>query len=1062
MKPNTGQQQEIRSLLKESSINEDVFHELYDHIITGLEEQASSKFDIREIQVMVNNEFNELVNTQEEKRAYRRMNNALGFVLFGIALLTYWLTMEPTVSFWDCGEFIAASYKMQVGHQPGAPVFLMIANLFSLLAFGDVSKVAYWVNFSAVLASAATIMFLFWTITALALKVYRKEKIKSKATHIFTAGVIGALAFTFSDTFWFSAVEAEVYALSALFTAVTFWAILKWENQQTDRYLVFIAFIVGLSTGVHLLSLLVIPAIALVYYLRQSKNVTTYGLIKALLAGCIIVALVQFVILQYLVLLAAKFDLLFVNSLGLSFGSGALFFLLLLAGTIRWAIYYSIRTRKYKLNLGLICLTFLLLGFSSYFMILIRANAKPAINLSNPDNIFSLYGYLGRSNYGSTPLLYGNTFDAKLMENKVTGNTYRKGKTKYEISGNTYESVFDKNMVFPRIYSQKPGHDTYYRNWLNIGEKDNATFADNLRFFSTWQVGFMYWRYFLWNFSGRQNDIQSQGEIVNGNWVTGIQPLDALHLGSQTNLPQTIKANEAHNRYFGLPFIIGIAGLIWLSRKNKYSSIVLCTLFFFTGLAIILYLNQDPLQVRERDYAYAGSFYTFAIFIGFGVLALKDVFAKVTPARWSMVSAAVICFVAVPVLMGTQGWNDHDRSQKTTARDWARNYLNSCAPNAILFTNADNDTYPLWYAQEVEGIRTDVRVVCIQFLSGDAYINQMKKQLNRSAPLPISMPEEKYVDGLRDYLPYVDYGIQDSVELKELLAVLTSDNKNDQVQMNDGSFMNFLPTKRLKITIDSDQVVNTRTVKPEERSRLAPAIEWEFKKSYATKADLAMFDILATNNWKRPVYFATSVSEDTYLGLDKYLYLEGYAYRLIPFKTKDDGKDKSERTNSDVMYNNVMTKLDYKAFKKAAYLDPESRRIINSTWGFNNTLANNLISEGKADKAKDIMKKSLDELPVRNYTVSDTLARLYTVKNLYALHQIEEANKQAEATAAFLMQELDYIAALSPGFQRGYIENAQVGLYVLSSLDKLTADNHQKKLNRSIRNAFNLQVKNFG
>jgi len=511
-----------------------------------------------------------------------------------------------------------------------------------------------------------------------------------------------------------------------------------------------------------------------------------------------------------------------------------------------------------------------------------------------------------------------------------------------------------------------------------------------------------------------------------------------------------------------LPLIIGIAGLIWLSRKNKYSSMVLVTLFFFTGLAIILYLNQDPLQVRERDYAYAGSFYTFAIFIGFGVLALKDLLTKVAPARWSMISAGIICFITVPVLMGTQGWNDHDRSQKTTARDWARNYLNSCAPNAILFTNADNDTYPLWYAQEVEGIRTDVRVVCIQFLSGDAYINQMKKQLNRSAPLPISMPEEKYVDGVRDYLPYVDYGIQDSVELKDLLAVLTSDDKNDQVQMNDGSFMNFLPTRKLKLSIDSEQVVNTRTVKPGDKSKLASAIEWEFKKSYATKADLAMFDILATNNWERPVYFATSVSEDTYLGLDNYLYLEGYAYRLIPFENKNDGKNKAERTNSDVMYNNMMTKLDYKAFNKASYLDPESRRIVNSTWGFNNTLANNLISEGKADKAGDIMKKSLRELPVRNYTVSDTLSRLYTVKNLYALNEIEEANKQAEATAAFLMQELDYIAALSPGFQRAHIENVQVGLYVLSSLDKLTADNHQKELNRTIRSNFNLQVKNFG
>ncbi len=1062
MKLTLQQQRDLRTQLMESAINEDAFNELYDHVVTGLEQEATrDRFDIDQIKELVDTQFSEMVNTRGEKRAYRRMNNMIGFAVFGIAFMTYWLTMEPTVSFWDCGEFIAASYKLQVGHQPGAPLFLMIGKLFSLLSFGNTAKIAYWINFSSVLASAATVMFLFWTITAMALKVCSKQKIRRAWYSIFAAGVIGSLAFAFSDTFWFSAVEAEVYSLSTLFTAITFWAILKWERRQTDNYLILIAFLVGLSIGVHLLSLLTIPAVTLVYYFRNALKITTTGIVKALIAGCIIVGFVQFVVIQYLVLFAAKFDLLFVNTFGLFFGSGAIFFVLLLAGAIGWAVYYSIRIKNYRLNLGLICLAFLLLGFSSYFMIIIRANAKPAINLSNPDNSFSLYNYLGRSNYGSTPLIYGNTFDAKVIENEETGNTYRRGKTGYEVSGKTYKSIFDKNMLFPRIYSQKPAHAGYYRNWLNMKGDESPSFAQNIRFFSSWQLGFMYWRYFLWNFSGRQNDIQSQGEMENGNWVTGIKPLDALRLGNQSQLPPSITMNEAHNRYFGLPLMIGIAGLIWLSRKNKYSSMVVGAFFFFTGLAIILYLNQDPVQVRERDYAYVGSFYAFAIFIGFGVLAVKDLLAKFASSRWSLVSATVICLLAVPVLMGSQGWDDHNRSQKTTAVDWAGNYLNSCAPNAILFTNADNDTYPLWYAQEVEGIRTDVRVVCIQFLSDDAYINQMKKQLNRSAPLPVSMPEEKYADGVRDYLPYVDYGIQDSVELKDLLAVLTSDNKNDQVQMTDGTFMNFLPAKKLKLTVDSDQVVKTHTVKPEDKMKVASSMEWVFKKEYATKADLAMFDILATNNWKRPVYFATSVSEDTYLGLDKYLYLEGYAYRLIPFKSIEDGKDKSERTNSDVMYSNVMNRIDYKAFKRASYLDPESRRIVNGTWSFNNTLANNLIAEGKVGKAGNLMEKCLRDLPTRSYTIGDTLTQLYTVKNLYSLNKADEANKQATATTDFLIQELNYIAALSPDFKQQQTRNIQIGLYVLGSLDKLTAEYHQKELNQIIRNNFSALVKDF-
>jgi len=1063
MKISLQQQSDIRSHLLEVSVANGSFDELYDHILTALEQKpATARFDLKEVKEMINTEFASVINTPQEKKRYQLINNAGGIVMFIVALLTYWLTMEPTVSFWDCGEFIAASHKLQVGHQPGAPLFLMIGKMFSLLAMGNTAKIAYWVNFSAVLASAATIMFLFWTITAMAAKLYRKEKIINSVWSIIVAGAIGALAYTFSDTFWFSAVEAEVYALSSLFTAVTFWAILKWENQGSDRWLIFIAFTVGLSTGVHLLSLLTIPAVTLIYYFKKSATPTLAGMLKAFAAGCLIVGIVQIVIIQYFTLLAAKADLLFVNTLGLSFGSGAIFFILCCAGVITWGITYAIRTNKYNLNLSLLCLTFLLFGFSSYFMILIRADAKTNINLSNPDNPFSLYSYLARTNYGTTPLLYGNTFDAKNLENKEDGNTYRKGKTAYEVSGSNYKTTYDKNLFFPRTYSQKDHHADFYRQWLNLAEGESPSFAQNIRFFTSWQLGFMYWRYFLWNFAGRQNDIQGEGGIENGNWISGIKAIDAKRLGNQNELPQSVLTNEGHNVYYGLPLILGIIGLIWLYRKNKRDALVLITLFFFTGIAIIIYLNQDPLQVRERDYAYIGSFYAFAILIGFGVLALKDLLIRIAPAKPSLAIATILCFT-VPVLMATQGWDDHNRSQKTTTLEYARNYLNSCAPNAILFTNADNDTYPLWYAQEVEGIRTDVRVLCMQFMSDPNYINQLKKQFNKSAPLNISMAESKYVDGVRDYLPFVDYGLADSVELGDLMAVMTSDNKDDQVQMSNGSFMNFLPTKKLKISIDTEQLVKTKTITAAERSRVTPAMEWTFNKSYASKGDLAVFDILVQNNWKRPVYFATYVSQDTYMGLDKYLYLEGYAFRLLPFKTDAvEPRDKMEQTNTDVMYDRVMNHMDFASLKKSAYLDPQIRTFITGTWALNNTLARNLMTEGKIQQASQVMKKSMKDIPLRNYTITDTLGRISTIQNLYALNNVKEAGKLTKDTTDFLVQEFNYIATLDPEYQRAHLQNIREGLTALKWMEQITAGYRDDKLNKEIHTHFIKIADQFG
>lgn len=993
-------------------------------------------------------------------KKFERTNTITGFVIFGIAVFAYWLCMEPTVSFWDCGEFIAASYKLQVGHQPGAPLFLMIGKLFSLLAGGDLSKVAYWINFVSVVSSAATIMFLFWTINAIALKIVKKGTDELSSTQkwsIIAAGTIGAFAYAFSDTFWFSAVEAEVYAISTLCTAIVFWAILKWEQQMNDKWILFIAYMIGLSIGIHLLSLLAIPAISLVYFFRKQDKPTFWGITKAFLIGCLLLGIVQFGVIQYLVLFASKFDILFVNSFGMSFGAGALFFVALFAIALAYAIYYSIKKKLYQVNLGLLSLAFVVFGFCSYFMIIIRANAKTDINLSNPDTPVSLFSYLSRQQYEDKPLVYGQFFNSKAIEAKETGVNYRKEDTKYEVSGKTFKRTYDKNTFLPRTYSDKPSHVSFYQNWMGLAEGETPTFWQNISFMNSYQMGFMYWRYFAWNFVGRQNDEQGQGSLNEGNWLSGIKPIDAAHLGNQRQLPPSITENAGYNLFYGFPLILGLLGMVYLYRKNKKDGLVVALLFFCTGLAIILYINQDPLQVRERDYAYVGSFYAFAILIGLGVLAVKELLNRLATSKVSLAIATLACMLAVPVLMASRGWDDHNRSGKTTALDMAKNYLNSCEPNAILFTNADNDTYPLWYAQEVEGIRTDVRVVCLQFLGSDAFLDQMKKQQNQSAPLPISMVHNQYKEGVRDYLPYVDYGIKDSVELGDLLAVLTSDNQADKIQLNDGSYENFLPTQKLKLKIDPAQILATKTVALADKDKIAPQMEWEFKKDYALKGDLAMFDIIVHNQWKRPIYFATSVSEDTYIGLDKYLYMEGYAYRLLPLKPDPDpNADKTNQTNNTLAFKHYQN-FELRGYKKAKYIDPESRRVLQGTWAYANTLSANLIRDNKLQQAKAVISKSVNELPLKNSSIMDTLNKVSLIQNLYVVNEGAQATRIVKETTQFLAQEFNYILSLRPEEQRAFIDDIRRGMYVLQSLEKITEDHQQINLNKALKQ----QLKDF-
>lgn len=994
---------------------------------------------------------------------YTKINNLFGWLCFVLATATYIMTAEPTASFWDCGEFIAAANKLQIVHQPGAPLFLMFQKVFSLLA-SDPSRIAFWMNVGSAVSSGATILFLFWTITALVRKVTFKTDLPdaTRTIVIIGSGLVGALAYAYSDTFWFSAVESEVYAMSSLCTAIVFWAILKWEHHAdepfADKWIIFIAYVMGLSIGVHLLNLLVIPAMALVYYFKRSSKPTTKGVLIALLTGIVILGVIQYGVILYLVKWAAYFDLFFVNTLGMGFGSGVLFFAIIVIGAVVFGIKHSIKANKPVLNLALICFSFILLGYSSFAMIVIRAKANPTLNNSDPDNAFALLSYLNREQYGDRPLLYGQYFDSKPIDYVQGDYMYRKGDKKYETAGRKFTTAYDRNTLLPRMYSDDPSHAGFYREWMRMGQEESPSFAQNLGFLFSYQTGFMYARYFLWNFAGRQNDDQGHGNLTSGNWITGIKPLDAMRLGPQDNLPPSITENNAYNRLYLLPLIIGLLGAIWHFKRDQKDAGVVGLLFFFTGLAIVLYLNQNPLQPRERDYAYVGSFYAFAIWIGMGVAAIAEWLSKKIKPQNAAIVATLACLLAAPVLMAKEEWNDHDRSSKFTTRDFASDYLNSCAPNAILFTYGDNDTYPLWYAQEVENIRPDIRIVNLSLLGTDWYIRQMKDKINQSAPLPLTMDNEKFAQGVRDIIRYNDFKIPGSVELKDVFDALVSDNPDDKVTMMDGSKENILPTKNFKITINPSEVIATGTVPSQLKDSISTAMEWTYNKGYVTKTELAMMDILAHNNWKRPIYFAVTVPTSNFIGLDKYLYNEGFAYRLVPLKNNENlgEDDEPDRVNSDIMYNNLMTKFKWGNMKNATYLDPEATRMVGTLMKTFNTLAQKLIAEGKTEEARKLMAKYSEVIPDKNYLFYFVLHRYYTADILYKLGETQAANKIVKSTGDYIYAELNYLGDLSSaGYSNLVVNDIQLGVSVLNQLIKDTETYKQGALSKELSSKFN-------
>ncbi len=1016
---------------------------------------------------------------------YSKTNNIIGWICFFIATLTYILTLEPSVSFWDCGEFIASALKMQVVHQPGAPLFLMIQRFFSIFAMGDVNKVAYFMNVGSAIASGATILFLFWTITALAKKILVKageELTSSKLISIMGAGAVGALAYTFSDSFWFSAVESEVYALSSLFTAIVFWAILKWEaiadEPHADKWLLFIAYIMGLSIGIHLLNLLTIPAIAFVYYFRKTKEPTTKGILKTFGIGILILAVIQYGIIQYLVSLGAYFDLFFVNTLGMGFGSGVLVFALLVIASLTWGIRYSIKHQKRIVNLALLSTVLVIFGYASFAMIVIRAQAKPNLNNSDPDNAFSFLSYLNREQYGDRPLLFGQNYnsvpkyedDGSRPISKEVGTIYRKGENKYEVAGKKTKQIYGENdgfpdsirrlqhqVFFPRMYSDEGRHVEYYKDMMGLNDTDFPGFGKNFGFFLKYQTGLMYMRYFMWNFAGRQNDDQGQGSVYEGQWLSGIKPIDAMLLGDQTNLPPSIVESKSYNRFFFLPLILGILGAIWHFKRNQKDAGIIGLLFFFTGLAIVLYLNQKPLEPRERDYAYVGSFYAFAIWIGLGVLAIREWLTKLLTPQTAAIGATVIALGCAPVIMAAQGWDDHDRSSKMVPHDIAVSYLESCAPNAILFTYGDNDTYPLWYAQEVENVRPDIRLVNLSLFDTDWYINNMKRKVHESEALPLSMKPNQYVSGVRDVMYYQDYKIAESIELKQIVDLLLSESESDKLALSDGSKTNFIPTKNFKLTVNPQDVINTGTLPASAADKIAPAMEWKFNKGYVTKGTLAMFDILAHNNWKRPIYFCSTVPSEQFNGLDNYLYTEGLALRLLPLKPDSLNNTGEQAVNLDPMYNHVMNKFKWGNVKTATYLDSQSADDISIFNNIFNNLTTALIKEGRLEDAKKVMRRYDEVMPTKIYGIRTMMTVATMAQNLYILGETEKANQLLKKSADYIQKEISYLSDVSKS--KGMLvggQNVQIALvYGLEPMAKVAGQYQQTKLAQDLEKQYN-------
>lgn len=972
---------------------------------------------------------------------FQKLNNITGWIIGLVACAVYVLTMEPTGSLWDTGEFISCAYKLGIPHPPGAPLFIMLGRLFTLFTPGDA---AIGVNLLSALSSGFTIMFLFWTITHFGRRLVQKDNEELQGNQLFTvmaAGVIGALAYTFSDSFWYSAVEGEVYALSSFFTAIVFWMILKWEHEdarageddvkrtRAERWIVLTFFMMGLSIGVHLLNLLTIPAIVMVYYFRRYKPTWTGGII-AFLIGCAITGVVQKAVIQWSIGSAGWFDRLFVNSFGLPFFSGFIFFFVLVAVGIWFGLRWANANHNRFLRLGLWCFAFMLIGYSAYLTTMIRSNANPGIDMNDVNNPISLVSYLSREQYGDVPLLKGQMFTAEAEEYAEIGDSYQRVGDKYEVTGKKRKAVYpaEQTMVFPRVWdaSNDQGHADYYAQFLGIGKyQDRQTgkvsyerdpdMVDNFKFFFGYQVNIMYFRYFMWNFAGKQNDVQGLGERRNGNWISGISFLDNARLGNQKLMPDSLKNSPANNKYYLLPFILGILGIVFHYSKHKKDTLIVGLLFFFTGLAIVLYLNQAGPQPRERDYAYVGSFYAFAIWIGLGFFQVKEWMEKLMKGAVGSYVAAALCFLGVPALMAVQNWDDHDRSKKTIAPDLATNYLESCAPNAILFTVGDNDTYPLWYAQEVKGIRPDVRVINTSLLGTDWYINQLRYKVNESDVIDVIWNEDQIAGDKRNVTYHIPVSQTDTAyyDLYTMMKdQVGSDAENKMYRSQGGELINYFPSNRFKVPVDPNVVRNNGTVTATDS--IVSELRFTVPKSYLFKNDAAILNIIAANNWKRPIYF----TQPYQLGFDEFLRQDGLTFRLVPVPNARG------TANVDWMFDKVMNKFKYGgAQKEKVYFDEENRRHMVNIRNAHTILAMNLIAAGRKEDAKKVLQRADQMLKDKNvpYAMASRYGNDHNEKSFYfavtafQAGDIELGKRIMEAVKKDAQQQMAFYESLTSG-----------------------------------------------
>ncbi|MFO7657533.1 MAG: DUF2723 domain-containing protein [Bacteroidales bacterium] len=1023
-------------------------------------------------------------------KRFNLIDTIAGWTVFLVASYVYLSTIESTASFWDCGEFITAGYKFEVGHPPGAPVFMLLTRMASLFAGSDTSKVAVMVNSMSAILSALTITFLFWTITHLARKIFTRENkslSNGKFIAVLASGLVGAMAYAFSDTFWFSAVEGEVYATSSLFTALVFWAILKWENisdkPNANRWIVLIAYLMGLSIGVHLLNLLAIPAIVLVYYFRKNP-ITIKGILESLLISALLLGLVMYIIIPGFIKVASLFELLFVNNFGLPYWSGVFFYLIVIAVALIWAVHFTHKNRKVILNTFFLSLAVILLGYSSYAIIIIRSLADPPMDQNDPGNMFSLISYLNRDQYGDRPLFSGQYFNAQPKSTKKTRPVYTPIDGKYVITNHKIKYVYDEKFttILPRMWSSDADHIDAYMSWAGIEEKDiyearldnqnNAvrdqqgnivydrskpkktpTFGQNLKFFFRYQLGHMYFRYFMWNFAGRQNDIQShyEHEITKGNWISGIKFIDQARLGNQDKLPGSQLNNKARNKYYLLPLLLGIIGMVYQYKKRHDDFWTTLALFVMTGIAIVVYLNQNPIQPRERDYAYAGSFYAFAIWIGLGVLAVYELFKKYVPDSVSAYVAGVLCLVAVPYVMAKENWDDHDRTGRYMARDFAYNYLNSCDKNAIIFTNGDNDTFPLWYAQEVEGIRTDVRVINLSYLGADWYIEQMHRKAYDSDPIPFTLTKDKYISGKRDII-YLIERLKGYTDLKQAIDFLADDSDKTKRVPNHNERIDYLPNRRFSIPVDKEKVLANGTVNPKYADLIVPEIQWDINRNYIFKNHMMVLDLLGTNNWERPVYFAITVSSDNYLNLDSYFQVHGLAYKVVPVKS-ESGYPNTGGIDTDIVYDNLLNKFKWGGIDNPdVYIDENVMRMLTNFRSNFSRLAEALISEGKPDSAKKVLEKCLLLMP-------DTIVRydiftLAVIESYLKLDDRENAMKIAEKLKENTYEELDYLVSLDKKYAEALSYEKRLNLHIINELARLMREYGNDETRKELETKF--------